>query len=433
MGERLTVGWRDALLPGAIAVGAVLEAYLLGSEGWQFAAVLSLAACGVLVFRRSLPVLAGTLAPLVVFFIPWFGPHLNEASVPIGVVVLSAFTLGRYPPDRRGLFGMAIVFGVIALDYALVDPREHNWGDVVFVVALFFPPYVLGRLVRRLAFQSAQLLAQQQWIEREAAKGERIRIARELHDVLAHSLSAMVVQTAAARDLVRTDPARAEAALDAVASTGRSALAETGRMLHALRDDGDELTLLPVPSLDRLDELLADYRARGLRIEAVVGPEVASVPSAVSLSAYRIVQEALTNALRYSTDDSATVELRAGEGVLEIRVSNPCDELGDEGRERHPASEEGPLAGVADRAGVSGRAGPSAPNGTPPSGIRLEGSGLGLAGMAERVALFGGSLDQRVVDGRHVLTATLRRSADDSADRVVAPASESVESVEGRR
>ena len=85
--------------------------------------------------RRSLPVLAGTLAPLVVFFIPWFGPHLNEASVPIGVVVLSAFTLGRYPPDRRGLFGMAIVFGVIALDYALVDPREHNWGDVVFVVA----------------------------------------------------------------------------------------------------------------------------------------------------------------------------------------------------------------------------------------------------------------------------------------------------------
>ena len=431
MGERLTSRWRDALLPGALAAAGVLETALLHSPGWQIAAVLHVVACGLLVFRRSLPVLAGTLAPLVVFFIPWFGPHLNEASVPIGVVVLSAFTLGRYPADRRGLFGMAVIFAVIALTYAMVDPRTHNWGDVVFVVALFFPPYVLGRLVRRLAVQSAQLLAQQEWIEHEAAKGERLRIARELHDVLAHSLSAMVVQTAAARDVVRTDPARAEAALDAVAAAGRGALAETGRLLHALRDEGDELSLLPAPSLERLDELLTDYRTRGLQVEAAVGPEAANVPAAVSLSAYRIVQESLTNALRYSTDGTAAVDLRVGDGVLEIHVSNPCDMAAAEGR-----LGAGGL-GRGDSAGVGATAGPSAPEATRPSGIRLEGSGLGLAGMAERVALFGGSLDQGVVDGRYVVTARLRWSpgegADSSGGRADLPAGAVPDAVEGRR
>lgn len=431
MGERLTIPWRDALLPGAIAAAGVLEMALLHTPGWQIGAALEVLACALLVVRRSLPVVSGTLAALLVFVIPWFGLRLDEASVPIGVVVLSAFTLGRYPADRRGLVGVAIIFVVIALTYALVDPRTHNWGDAAFVVALFFPPYVLGRLVRRLALQSAQLLAQQEWIEHEAAKGERLRIARELHDVLAHSLSAMVVQTAAARDVVRSDPARAEAALDAVAAAGRGALAETGRLLHALRDDENELSLLPVPSLERLGELLDDYRDRGLQVEAFVGPEVATVPAAVSLSAYRIVQESLTNALRYSTDGTAAVDLRAGDGVLQIRVSNPCDAARLDRRRR--------VGGFRtdDAAGVGATAGPSALDGTRPSGIRLEGSGLGLAGMAERVALFGGSLDEGVDDGRYVVTAILRWSSAESAGsslgRADRPGRAVPNVVEGRR
>ncbi len=191
----------------------------------------------------------------MLFAIPFLGPRLDEASAPIGVIVLATYSLGRFLTLRRGLLGMVAISAVMTLTYLVADDRSHGLDDVLFLAALFVPPFVLGQVVRRVSEQRAQLVRQQEWIEREAARGERLRIARELHDVLAHSLSAMVVQTAAARDLVRTDPTAAEAGLDAVAAAGRAALTETGRMLHVLRDDDDEMALGPAPTLARLDEL----------------------------------------------------------------------------------------------------------------------------------------------------------------------------------
>jgi len=110
------------------------------------------------------------------------------------------------------------------LDYLLVDTRVHNFTDVVFVSTLTIPPYVFGRITRKLAVQSEQLAHQQALIREQAVRAERDRIARELHDVIAHALSAMVVQTAAAQDLVRSSPERAAALLQSVAGTGRKAL-----------------------------------------------------------------------------------------------------------------------------------------------------------------------------------------------------------------
>ena len=158
---------------------------------------------------------------------------------------VAVFALGRWLPDLRGLVGLLLVLLAVLADYVLVDLRHHDLSDVMFVLALMVPPYVLGRITRRLAEQKVLLEEREELVKREAVRAERDRIARELHDVIAHSVSAMVVQTAAAQDLVRSDPERTAAVLADVADTGRRALAETGRLLHVIRDEDDELGLRP--------------------------------------------------------------------------------------------------------------------------------------------------------------------------------------------
>ena len=202
---------------------------------------------------------------------------------------------------------MLTIAVLVLVDYVLVDSRSHNWSDVVFVATLIVPPYVFGRIVRRLADQKRQLEDQQELVRHEAVRAERDRIARELHDVIAHSVSAMVVQTAAAQDLVRHDPDRAEEVLADVADTGRRALAETGRLLHVIRDDADELGLSPAPGLADLPALVERFRASGLTVDLDVREPLPSLPAGVDVSAYRIVQESLTNALRYAADRTAAL------------------------------------------------------------------------------------------------------------------------------
>ncbi|MGV1009130.1 MAG: histidine kinase [Dermatophilaceae bacterium] len=368
MNGPLGVRWRDALLPAGIAVAGVLELVLLQTGTWQIAAVIEVAACGLLVWRRRWPLVTCVIAPLALFTIPWLGGRLDDASVPIAALVLASYALGRYPRTvQRGLVGVGLVAVGIGLTYAVADPRLHSWGDVVFLCGLFLPPFVLGRVVARMAAQKALLIEQQAWIEREAATGERVRIARELHDVLAHSISAMVVQCEVAHDLVRTDPDGALAALDAVAAAGRAALDETGRVLHTLRDEdrasGPATTRAPArapapaPGLAGVPQLIDDVRARGLHVDSqLTARHTAS--AVVDVSAYRIVQEALTNALRHG-DGSATFRIAEEAGTLTIHVSN----------------------------GVGAR--------------RRPGSGLGLTGMAERVLLCGGQIRHGIgPDGR---------------------------------
>jgi signal transduction histidine kinase len=175
--------------------------------------------------------------------------------------------------------------------------------------------------------------------------------------VIAHSVSAMVVQTAAAQDLVRASPDRALTLLDSVAETGRRTLAETGRLLHLVRDDSDELGLHPTRGLADLPTLLDEMRSAGLTVEASVSLE-AALPGGVDVSAYRIVQEALTNALRYG-DGAARLVVRANGVGLSIECSN---------RIGQPSS---------------------------------TGSGLGLAGVAERVSLLGGTVQHGPTGDRY--------------------------------
>jgi signal transduction histidine kinase len=210
---------------------------------------------------------------------------------------------------------------------------------------------LLGRISfnRRRRIERDHVLA-----AREAVAIERARIARELHDVVAHSMSVMVVQAGAARAVLGADPAQAEAALGRIEETGRTGLADMRRLLGILKADGDDTGLEPQPGLRALDGLLERVRSAGLPVEAMVYGEPRTLPPGVDLTAYRLVQEALTNTLKHAGTASARVVIRYADRSIELEVA-------DDGRGPPPES---------------------APSG-----------GHGLVGMRERVALFGGTLE----------------------------------------
>ena len=359
------LGWRDALLPAALLALGAAELALVQPPSWGYAVAVEALAAVLLVPRRRWPLVLAPLASGLVLLLPFIGPQLDDVAAPILFSGVALYSLGRWLAGLIGVLGVVLVILVIGVDYGTVDQRVHDWTDVVFVGVLTIPPYVAGRLVRRLAEQGELLRRNQELVRREAVRAERDRIARELHDVVAHSVSAMVVQTAAAQDLVRSDPDRAASVLEEVAATGRRALTETGRLLHVIRDEGDELGLDPAPGVAQLPELVEAFRASGLDVD-YAAERLPQLPPVLDVSVYRIVQEALTNALKHGADRSAAVRVSATRSALSILASNSCD----------------------------GRTG--------------GGSGLGLVGIAERVQLLGGRLThQQAPSGRFELAVTL--------------------------
>jgi signal transduction histidine kinase len=352
------IGWRDAWLPALLVVLGAAELASVGMHRWGAAVGLEAVAGMLLVFRRRYPLAVGPISAATLLAIPWLGPRLDEVATPILFIILAIFSLGRWVADLRGLAGLVAILGLFAVDYTSVDARDHNWTDVVFVLSLAVPPYVFGRIVGRLDHQRRLLAEQQDLIRDQAVAAERERIARELHDVIAHSLSAMVVQTAAAQDLLRSSPDRAAELLKSVADTGRRALQETGHLLHLIRDDADEFGLRPAPGLRDVPALVDTFRADGLPVEARLDLPDPGLPSGVDVSGYRVVQELLTNARRYA---DGPVQLAVSAEPQRLRIS--CGNSVGRGR-------------------------------------AAAGSGLGLRGLAERVALLGGTLARTDEDGR---------------------------------
>ena len=354
----LRTGWRDALLPGLLLALGAAELASLGTHGWVESIGLEAAAAALLALRRKAPVVVVPLSALALATIPLTGTQMDEPATPILFYILGVFSLGRWLTLRRGIPVLVLVLTIVFVQSIVMDPGPHDWTDVVFVLSLAVPPYVFGRIVRRLDEQGQLLVAQQEVIRDQAVQGERDRIARELHDIIAHSISAMVVQTAAAQDLLRSQPERAAQLLETVTDTGRSALAETGRLLHLVRDDAGELGLSPAPSVTDLPALVQSFRDGGLDIDAELELPASRLPSGVDVSAYRVVQEALTNAMKHA-DGPVLLRLTTTSDLVRITCTNPV--------------------------------GPSSANGG--------GSGLGLRGMAERVGLLGGSMDSSSTPG----------------------------------
>lgn len=227
------------------ALGTV-ELALSGLPQWGVGVVFQGLACALLVLRRRLPLVVGPLAAWTLAVAELVEPALAEPATPIAVIVVACYACARYRDDLWGIAAVLAMLTSAAPRYFFLE-STNDITDAVFVGALLVPPFVFGRVARTLDVQARLLEEQKVALQQQAVRAERDRIARELHDVIAHSLSAMVVQSSAAHDLVSTNPARAQSMLDQVATIGRRALAETARLLHVIRDDADELGLEPVP------------------------------------------------------------------------------------------------------------------------------------------------------------------------------------------
>jgi signal transduction histidine kinase len=250
----------------------------------------------------------------------------------LGIVGLAtAFLLGNLRDPLKAGAGLIIVLaGIVIVVYNI--PGAQTLGDFVFIPLRFVVAWVAGYALRERSEQveAAEVRASQAEREREAAARiavaeERARIARELHDIVAHAVSVMVLQVGAVRHKLPDSLAEDRDALRSVERAGRTALAEMRRLLGAMRRDGDALELTPQPGLDGLDSLLNEIGRAGLPVELHVDGERFPLPRAIDLSAYRIVQEGLTNALKHAHASNADVTLRYAPDELQIEVRDDGD------------------------------------------------------------------------------------------------------------
>ncbi len=354
----------DAVVAAALVVGAVTVA--AASKRYGPLTLLAVAAaCATVAWRRRAPaaMTAVALVSVAVAGVSSHGLHLRIAS--IGVLdiaaVLDCYMLGRFSVERgRAEVSAALLVAAVAVIVIIPGASANrvatSWTLFVGV------PFAVGRAVGSRAALTRELRANAERLEREqqerarhAAAEERNRIARELHDVVAHSVSVMVIQTQAARRVAVTDREAARDALSSVQSCGRDALIEMRRMIGVLRHGDEALAGATAPALSQLGALVARARAAGLPVELRIDGEARELSRGLDLVAFRVVQEALTNAIKHAGLARAVVRVRFSTGALELEIS-------DTGRGPAPA-----------------HGGTDVP-------------GQGLVGMRERLAVYGGEL-----------------------------------------
>ena len=251
--------------------------------------------------------------PRLVMAIALAGGLVVQVIAPYGLIPLAGmvalWTLAAAQPPAISLPALAALLGVTAAAAA----RGAQAGDVGFVMVLVVVVWALGEATRNRLAASERAAAQ-------AVAEEQARLARELHDVLAHSVSVMVLQAAAADDVFDARPDRARTALQEIESVGRQAMSEL-RWLLAATGPGEGAARQPSPDLSRLDELAGTVRAAaGLRVDVQRHGDCAAIPAGVSLSAYRIVQEALTNTVRHAHASAVQIKISAEPNALEVAV-----------------------------------------------------------------------------------------------------------------
>ena len=335
-------------------VAALLTAFVLGELVWAEdmggpTVVLVLGSLGItvpLVWRRRAPLLANgvSFASLAVL-----GRAEGEPESVFVPLLLAAFSVGAHAPRREARIGLGIIAGSVLLNEA---------GDALILVPVFAGAWFAGRLVRAREEDAQRLRELAEALERErveqarlAVVEERTRIARELHDVVAHAMAMIVLEAGAERVNLPEGQETTHRALRSIESTGRQALAEMRRLVGLMRDDARGPALAPRPSLANLAAFVEGVRDAGLPVEVEVVGEPFELPPGVDMSAYRIVQEALTNVMKHAGPARASVRVEYGERYVELEVV-------DDGRGGSP-----------------------------------NGNGHGLTGMRERVGMFGGTLE----------------------------------------
>ncbi|HLN75797.1 MAG TPA: sensor histidine kinase [Nocardioidaceae bacterium] len=312
----------DSLIAGAFVLFTVAEALFSAgvTSPLEHVAVAGIAMV-TLAWRRSYPV---GVAVWVVATNIVTNPQ-DQFSTLLSLVLV-AYTIGSETERPRSYAGLGIVLVpfVAAMAVQGLEP-----SDVAAAFVFLVGPWSVGTAVRQRAQHTEEALARADRLERErelqaavAAAEERTRIARELHDIVSHSISVVTIQTQAVRRRLGPEHAKEATDLAAVEATAREALAEMRRLFGVLRSEGETASLTPQPGLHELDRLVAQVCGSGLEVEVAVQGERYELPPGVDLAAYRIVQEALTNALRHSGANLARVVLRYCPGRLDIVVED---------------------------------------------------------------------------------------------------------------
>jgi signal transduction histidine kinase len=337
---------RDVVIAAAIGVLYVVEVLSEPEFAGKRQASIALALIFAFQFAARRRAALGILVTGLVIILLGNGPirPLPEAGAFLLGFIWALYSAGRYETGARWLASVAV--SAAAIPFAAIEPGQpFHLDDLVFFVVFWAGPLATGRFVQhRRAREHTQTAA--------AVADERVRIARELHDVVAHAISVIVLQARGARRMLDVDPAETRTALDTIERTSEQALTEMRRLLGVLRSADEDVALAPQPSLRHLDALAAEIRASGLPVDIDVEGEQRDLPPGVDVSAYRIVQEALTNALKHAGPARASVRVRYGADALELEVADDGAGTGNGG-----------------------------------------GSGYGLAGVRERVTVYGGDIE----------------------------------------
>jgi signal transduction histidine kinase len=305
-----------------------------------------------LALRRELPLAVAILVTVGQLGLDQVS-RVQEPQTTLLPFLVATYSVGAFAPRPAAATGLAVALAGLFL----VEP-----GDIIVLWPLTAATWLVGRLVRSWHGQAVELGRLAAELERERAEtarhavaDERARIARDLHDVVGHNLSLLVLQAGAERLALPADRPQTRDALAAIEQSGRASLSELRRLVGVLREDDDGPALAPLPGVARLDELAEQVRGAGLPVDLCIEGEPVPLPAGLDVSVYRIAQEALTNAVRHAADASAvTVRVRYGDGDLRLEVI-------DDGRSARDTDS----------------------NGHP---------GHGLIGMQERVSLYGGEL-----------------------------------------
>ena len=354
--------WFDALITVglglSIAVAVVDQGKKDGPEGplW-LDVVLSIVFLLPLYARRRYPFAAPAAMIVLLVAISFFDAGLLDDDFVVWLAALAATVLfGMLSERRLAVAGWLLMVGAIAI--ANVNSPTGSFGDFVWGLITLSIGWAVGFGFAQKFRESDEARERAERAEREreeearaAVAEERARIARELHDIVGHSVSVMTVQAAGVRSLLRPDQERVREAVTIVEQTGREALAEMRRLVGVLRRPEEAPALAPQPSLEHVDRLVAQAREAGLPVELRVEGDPVDLPAGVDLTAYRLVQEGLTNAIKHARAKHAEVLVRYANGTVELTVSDD---------------------GTGDGGGDSG--------------------GHGLVGMRERVSVYGGSL-----------------------------------------
>jgi signal transduction histidine kinase len=344
-GIEIAVGRNDSDAPDlplalSIPIEAALTLVLLARRRFPFAAP-----AGMLVAGAALSFIDGRL--------------VTYTAASFLSALAASVLLGLLAERTQALLGLTIANAAVLI--IIWNDPENAGGDYVFLPLLFSAVWLsafgFGRKLehaREAEERAARLELEREAEARAAVAEERARIARELHDVVGHAVSVMTVQASGVRRLLRPDQEREREALEVVEQTGREALAEMRRLVGVLRRPEEAPARAPQPSLEHVGRLVDQAREAGLPVDLRIEGEATQLPASVDLTAYRLVQEGLTNAIKHANATRAEVLVRYGDGEVELVVSD---------------------------------------DGTGTSDGNVESGGHGLVGMRERVSVYGGELE----------------------------------------